>query len=65
MNVTDKPDNPADHVPIPHPSQRTISLGNSELSFLHLMHMISVVVSSTAAKSVRRLYIMHTHTCVH
>ena len=34
-------------LPMPHMSQRTISFGLSESSFLHLMHIISVVVSST------------------
>lgn len=35
------------HIPIPHRSQRTISFGRSESSFLHLMQIMSVVVSST------------------
>ena len=35
---------------MPHMSQRTISFGLSESSFLHLMHIISVVVSSTVRK---------------
>ena len=37
-------------LPMPHMSQRTISLGKSELSFLHLMQIMSVVVSSTAKR---------------
>lgn len=35
---------------MPHMSHSTISLGESELSFLHLMQIISVVVSSTALR---------------
>ena len=34
-------------LPMPQVSQRTISFGLSESSFLHLIHIISVVVSST------------------
>jgi hypothetical protein len=37
-------------LPMPHISQRTISFGLSESSFLHLMHIISVVVSSTGGE---------------
>ena len=41
---------------MPHLSQSTISLGVSESSFLHLMQIMSVVVSST---------VTHTHTHTH
>ena len=44
--------------PIPHVSQRTISLGAFESSFLHLMHMISVVVSSTTSGR-KNKFILH------
>ena len=37
-----------DCIPIPQVSQSTISFGTSESSRLHLMQMMSVVVSSTA-----------------
>ena len=40
-------------LPMPHMSQRTISFGLSESSFLHLMHIISVVVSSTVREGGR------------
>ena len=36
------------HIPIPQVSQSTISFGTSESSRLHLIQMMSVVVSSTA-----------------
>ena len=50
-------------LPIPHVSQRTISLGLSESSFLHLMQMMSVVVSSTTflqRSNIERLNSTHT-----
>jgi len=48
-------------LPMPQVSQRTISFGESESSRLHLIQMISVVVSSTGAREEKHnIYIMHT-----
>jgi len=55
-----------------HLSQRTISLGASESSFLHFMHMMSVVVSSTKRENghhydqtITRVQILHSSKANH